>query len=94
MAAHVSLMDQSVFPANAVEKYELARFCKSRVESIPRETAPTKFKLSAIEAIGNVEDEDLRVEMLAGLQRYLLDPGDMPVGAAEGQANAVLTRGL
>ena len=94
MAVHVSLMDQTVFPDNAVEKYELARFCKSRVESMPRGTAPTKFKLFAIQAIENVEDEDLRVEMLAGLQRYLMDPGDMPDGAAEGQANAVLTSGL
>ena len=93
MAAHVSLMDQSVLPATAVEKYDLARFCKSRVEGMPRETTSTNYKLSAIEAIGHVEDEDLRVEMLAGLQRYLCD-GDVPDGAAEGQANAVLTRGL
>ena len=90
MVAKVSELDQSVHPTTAVEKYQLARFCKSRVEAIPHgQRVPTRLSLAAISAIGIVEDDDLRAEMIASLEKRITGPGAVVDSAVEGQAGDV-----
>ena len=94
MIAKVAESEQSVNPSTEEEKYQYARFCKSRVEAIPHgQRVPSRFSLAAISAIGKVEDADLRVEMIARLEQRIMGPGavvDEPDAvvddAVEGQA--------
>ena len=87
MIAKVAESDQSVNPSTEEEKYQYARFCKSRVEAIPHgQRVPARFSLAAISAIGNVEDADLRVEMIASLERRIIGPAAVVDDAVEGQA--------
>ena len=87
MIAKIAEPDQSVHPSTEEEKYQYARFCKSRVEAIPLgQRVPKRFSLAAITAIGNVEEADLRVEMLAGLERRIIGTAAVVDDAVEGQA--------
>ena len=88
-SAYVSVTEHTMSPANAEEKYDLARFCKHRVESFPIGQTPPKYARSAIRAIENVEDEDLRTEMLADLDKRLAGLSAANDGAVEGQAGTV-----
>ena len=84
MAAHVPESVRTFAPSTEVEKYEMAKFCKFRVETGLRESISPRFCVAASWAIGNVEDEELRVEMLANLNKYLWGSDcSMGVAAAE-----------